>query len=285
MNKIFLPIKYLYTTILKIRMTPFRGSHINLENSKYNRAWDNERSIEVPLIQNAYESLGINKFNKNKTNILEIGNVLSNYERKLSHDIVDKYETHPQIKNVDFLDFTPNKKYDYIFSISTFEHIGFDCGEKPDASKSTQALKKVLKMLKPKGRVYITIPVGFNIKLDKAIVGGIRGYNTIAFKRTCNWGNAWEQCSIEDASKYKYGTPYPNANAIFVLFRDMNKYNIVLDSEELLCLAGELKEIYEYTKKNQNEFSNEKRILGGIIPKLFEKIREEQKFIGSEQNE
>jgi len=260
-------------------MANFRNGFLILNDSRYNISWDNERSIEVPLIQNAYDSLGISKFNKDEINVLEIGNVLKNYEPKLKHDVIDKYEKCPGVKNVDFLDYKTPKKYDFIFAISTIEHIGFDYSEKSDPTKALKALRKVLTMLKPKGKAYITIPVGFNTKLDEIVKNGIKGYNLIAFKRTCNWGNAWEQYSIKEAAKCKYGTPFPNANAVFVLFKDFNKYKLEIDSEEMLLIISALKEIQEACINNDEDFLNIERVLNGIIPKFIEKIKEEKEFL------
>lgn len=261
-------------------MTPFRGNYLLLNGDKYNSSWDNERSIEVPLIQDAYDSLGISKFNKDEINVLEIGNVLKNYEKKLKHDVIDKYEKGPEIKNVDFLDYKTPKKYDYIFSISTFEHIGYDYGEKSDPQKALKALRKVLTMLKPKGKAYITIPVGFNKALDKEIVKGIKGYNLIAFKRTCDWGNAWEQCSVEEAAKCKYGSPYQNANAIFVLFRDLNNYNIKIDSEEMTLMASLLQRVIEATYFEEGDFENTIRVTKLLMKKIKPLIEEEIEYVG-----
>jgi len=279
MNKLVGAIKYFYSRLFKIRMTNFRGGFLLLNDSRYNRSWDNERSIEIPIIQEAYESLGISKFNKEEINVLEIGNVLSNYEKKLTHDIVDKYEKGPRVKNIDFLDFKPQKKYDYIFSISTFEHIGFDYGEKKDATKALKALRKVMTMLKPKGKAYITIPVGFNEALDEEVVKGIKGYYTLAFKRTCDWGNAWEQCSIKEASKCKYGEPYANANAIFVLFKDFNKYNLEIDSEELILISSILQRTIEACYLEDGDFGNTIRVSKGLSKKMTPMLKEEMDFI------
>jgi len=284
LNKLVGVIKYFYTRLFKIRMTNFRGGFLLLNDSQYNSSWDNERSIEVPLIQNAYESLGISKFNKDEINVLEIGNVLSNYEKKLNHDIVDKYEKGPRVKNVDFLDFKPKKKYDYIFSISTFEHIGYDYTEKLNLKKAIKALRKVLTMLKPKGKAYITIPVGFNKALDKEVMKGIKCYNTIAFKRTCNWGNDWEQCSVAEAAKCKYGEPFPNANAIFVLFKDLNKYDVTIDSEEMILIGALLERTIEATYLEDGDFDKTINVCEKLLEKVIPLLKKEIEFEGGINN-
>jgi hypothetical protein len=55
------------------------------------------------------------------TNILEIGNVLSNHVR-FEHDVLDKYEFVKGIINEDVVDFRPEKRYDLIVSISTLDY-------------------------------------------------------------------------------------------------------------------------------------------------------------------
>jgi SAM-dependent methyltransferase len=278
MNKLVGVIKYFYTNYWVAPLLNFRGGYLVLNRNLYNKSWDNERTIELPLIQNTYNSLGINKFNKKEINILEIGNVLKNYEKKLKHDVIDKYEKGPRIKNIDFLDYKTPKKYDYIFSISTFEHIGFDYGEKQDATKPLKALRKVLTMLKPKGKAYITIPVGFNQSLDDEIIKGVKGYNLISFKRISNWGNKWIECPPKEAYKLKYNSKYPNANAIFVLFRDMKKHKLEIDSEELVLIASTLKQLQENV--HGPEYKNVRRVLNYLLPKVGKLLDDEVKFVG-----
>jgi len=84
----------------------------------YNQTWTNERAVEIPVIREAVNA------NAGKR-ILEVGNVLSHYF-PVAHIVVDKDERSscPHILNVDFLDYTPDTKFDLIISISTVEHIG-----------------------------------------------------------------------------------------------------------------------------------------------------------------
>src|SRR3989344_2958190 len=67
----------------------FQGSKYNYFFHKYNVAWRNERTVEIPIIKRV-----VDRFKGKK--ILEVGNVLSHYFT-VRHDIVDKYE---KAKNV-----------------------------------------------------------------------------------------------------------------------------------------------------------------------------------------
>ncbi|TAK16890.1 MAG: hypothetical protein EPO37_07710, partial [Nitrosarchaeum sp.] len=77
----------------------------------------NERSVEIPL------AIDMLKKNNGK-NILEIGNVTSNY-CNIPHIVVDKYEKETNIINQDVIDFNSKAKFDLIISISTLEHVGW----------------------------------------------------------------------------------------------------------------------------------------------------------------
>ncbi|MFK5282271.1 hypothetical protein ACI3PL_22195, partial [Lacticaseibacillus paracasei] len=54
--------------------------------------------------------------------ILEVGNVLSNF-MPCNHIVVDKFEKASGVLNVDIVDYRSTHKFDFIISISTFEHI------------------------------------------------------------------------------------------------------------------------------------------------------------------
>ena len=97
---------------------------INFEYVVTPRSFDNERSVEIPVVQS---------FIKHTTgkSVLEIGNVLFNYQQPPA-EVVDKFEKRPWVINQDIVDFSPGKQYDLIVSISTIEHVGLDVtGQSP----------------------------------------------------------------------------------------------------------------------------------------------------------
>ena len=126
----------LYFRIIPMGQFYFQGRSYNYWRHTYNRSYNNERIIEVPIILEIFK-----KFKGKR--ILEIGNVLKNYFPQLSHDVLDKYEKKEGIINEDVADFKPIQKYDLIISISTFEHIGFDEEEK-SSEKILQSVRNVI---------------------------------------------------------------------------------------------------------------------------------------------
>ncbi len=104
---LFLNIKYL---ILRSFFFLYKiiGPSFIFRNKKYkyccnwlNMVWRNERAVEIPLALSEIHSC-------QKGNILEVGNVLSQYF-PFKHDIVDKYEKAEGVINEDIVNFKPKK--------------------------------------------------------------------------------------------------------------------------------------------------------------------------------
>lgn len=86
----------------------FTRGYFKFQNKKYpyfwhqyNTTWQNERTVEVPIIWEI-----VKKYKTKK--ILEVGNVLS-YYFPVKHDIVDKYEKEKGVINEDVVNFQPAK--------------------------------------------------------------------------------------------------------------------------------------------------------------------------------
>jgi hypothetical protein len=129
----------------------------------YNATWRNERTVEIPLAMD---------FLKRTTggDGLEVGNVLS-YYCDVHHLVVDKYEQARGVLNVDVMVYEPLEPLDFIVSISTLEHVGWD--EEPrDPHKAVAALVRLRTFLKPTGRMFVTVPLGHNPYLDASILDG-----------------------------------------------------------------------------------------------------------------
>jgi SAM-dependent methyltransferase len=174
---------------------------------QYNSTWLNERCVEVSVI------LEIFKRYQGK-NILEIGNVLSNYY-PTEHDIVDKYEKGEGVVNEDVVDYQPSKKYDLIVSISTLEHVGWD--ETPrDPMKLIRAIKNLRNLLTSNGKIVVTIPIGYNPHLDKLIDEEKMPLSKqICLKRISN-DNKWKEVNWNEISDIKYNKPFPGANGLVI---------------------------------------------------------------------
>src|SRR3990167_11221224 len=126
----------------------FQGSQYNYFFHKYNVAWRNERTVEIPIIKKFVDEY------KGK-NILEVGNVLSHYFL-VRHDIIDKYEKAKNVFNQDITEYKLEKKYDLIISVSTLEHVGWE--EKPkNPEKYEIAISCLKKMLAKKGKLLVTL--------------------------------------------------------------------------------------------------------------------------------
>jgi hypothetical protein len=174
----------------------------------YNMTWRNERCVEVALARSWLRELGDRR-------LLEVGNVLSHY-MPAAHDIVDKYESAPQVRNEDVVDFIPARPYDLILSISTLEHVGWD--ETPrDPGKALRAFHHLKeRCLAPGGRMLVTFPIGHHPALDEAAAEGrLPCAHTQVMKREGRFMH-WREASWPEVRASVYGAPHPFANAIVV---------------------------------------------------------------------
>jgi hypothetical protein len=178
----------------------------------YNASYANERAVEISIFKKI-----IKKNQKKK--ILEIGNVLSHYLKKLPHHhtIVDKYEEAIGVINEDALTYKSKKKFNLIIAVSTFEHIGFNEEDK-DKNKISKVIKNLLTMLNKNGQLIFSVPIGHNPYLDKAIKDKKLPLTKSVFLKRNSKINTWIETDKETALKQKYNSPYPNANAIMVGF-------------------------------------------------------------------
>jgi len=199
---------YCYYKILKSSRTfTFQGEVYNYFYHGYNATWRNERAVEVPIIWEIVEK------NHGKR-VLEVGNVLSHYF-SVGHDILDKYEKANGLINKDVVDFQPSKKYDLIASISTLEHVGWD-ENSGNSKKILQAIENLENLLAPKGRMVITLPLGYNLNLDNLLREG----KIIFTKRYClkriSKDNKWIEVDCKDVQNARYNNPFPAANGLVI---------------------------------------------------------------------
>ena len=132
----------------------------------YNLTWLNERRVEIPIIRAVLEQ-------ERDVRLLEIGNVLSHYDRTLVHPVVDRYQR-PNRENAfaeDAETFTQGAPYDLILSISTFEHIGHDDLPR-DEDKIRRTAHHVRGLLSLHGSLVFTAPIGYSPSLDKLVDEG-----------------------------------------------------------------------------------------------------------------
>lgn len=208
LNDLQVNIDFFFANIKKRGCFLLQGKKIKYFSHRINLAYLNERSVEVPIVHNFIRK-------HSDKNILEIGNVLSNYF-DANWDIVDKYEKAKDVINEDIIDFKPPKQYDLIVSISTFEHIGFDEKDKDD-SKVVDAINHVKNnLLAADGLFIITVPLGYNTGLDKKLFSEELGFNRIYYLRRISADNRWEECKKENIAETKFNSPYKYANALAI---------------------------------------------------------------------
>lgn len=198
-------------TLLRFRRPgsfTFQGRAFRYYCHPYNFTWDNERAVEIPIALDLLEHYRGRR-------ILEVGNVLSHYIHA-DWDIVDKYERGERVIPADASDFRPDEPYDFILSISTLEHVGFD-DDPRDPSLIPQAVENLVRhCLRPGGKMTATVPIGYNPQLDEILFGEKLGCSAVRYlKRTGR--HAWREASAEEVRGTGYATDFIEAGAVAVM--------------------------------------------------------------------
>jgi len=177
----------------------------------YNHTWANERAVEISVVRSFLKA-------SEPAPTLEIGNVLSHYF-DMGQTVVDLNEkcNYRPVINSDLIEFNPAGRFTRIVSISTFEHIGWD--EKPrDEEKIRMAFPKLKSLLVPGGQAIITVPVGYNLCLDRQVREASIDNASFRFLKRVSADNLWVETDLEEALHCKYGYPFPTANAIVFIY-------------------------------------------------------------------
>jgi len=194
------------------RVRPLLGETFTLDGQTYpyffhrkNATWLTERIVELAVAQKLYDPTA---------RTLEIGNVMQQYFAG-GHTIVDRYERGAGVTNEDALTFQA-EPFDAILSISTIEHIGWD--ETPrDPTKLPKAIDNLRGLLKPGGTLMVTLPHGYNCDLDDLLQNGALPFDRVSYlARDTGLTNRWRQVQRDEIVGYRYGFPWPAANAIAV---------------------------------------------------------------------
>ena len=197
---------WFYTNYKTKRTFKFNGKKYRYFYHRNWITWNNERSVEVPIV------LEIVKKYKGK-DFLEVGNVLMNFYN-YDRTIVDKYEVASGVINEDIVDYNPNKKYDVIITISTLEHVGWN--EEPrEPQKVLKALDNLKRLLKKNGMIIITIPIGWNSYLDNLIKEDKIPFTKNFFLKRVSKNNRWKEVTMEKIRNVIY--PYPIRSAYGIL--------------------------------------------------------------------
>jgi hypothetical protein len=190
-----------------VRTFSFNGRSYRYFQHRYNDAWRNERTIEVPIVRHFLSQAPDGR-------TLEIGNVLSHYGR-IRHEVLDKYEQWPGVLNEDVVELKGEPAYDKIISISTFEHVGRD-EQREQPEKVRFALERVHAVLKQGGRACLTFPVGWNRELDRLTDVRSPLLGTLSFMRRASFWNRREECSWDMIREARVNRPYPCANGVVI---------------------------------------------------------------------
>lgn len=200
----------------------FNGIDLPIFDHEYNTTVLNERAIEIPIAMWWLSQNGTGRG-------LEVGNVLSHYFPEVYSDrrIVDRYEdVDDSVENIDV--FEIEGEFDYIFAISTIEHVRWDPPERRVLHGAPRAVDHLMSLLSPGGKMLVTVPFGSHPILDAEILCGViqpvratvmmRGggvwHETIASGRWECKGSSWHQAV--DIWWEPYGKSTPWAETVWI---------------------------------------------------------------------
>ena len=195
----------LYPFLFAMRHFEFDGERYRYMFHPYGATLSGERIVEVPIVLKQL------KLHAGKR-ILEVGNVLSHYV-ECDHDVIDKYEQAPRCLNMDITEFEPASLYDFIVSVSTVEHIGWNEYEKVP-QKAVQALYSMKNLLAPGGRMLVTCPWGYNPALDTYLQTEECIFTNLRYMKRTSRRNTWVQTDADVCVNARYGKPYSFANVL-----------------------------------------------------------------------
>ena len=174
--------------------------------------WNNERYCEIPIIEYELKRFFSEVAKSNEDiRILEIGNTYHNYH-KIFWSVIDKYEKSHGVINMDIRDYIPGNKFDLIFSISTFEHIGID--DEPNDNTVLEAIQHTKSLLTDNGILILTFPIGYNKVLDEHVMAEQEKYDLHVYKK---YKKGWKESNLEEIKDYEYNKPYDNANGLVIV--------------------------------------------------------------------
>jgi SAM-dependent methyltransferase len=139
--------------------------------------------------------------------------VLSHYF-DTEHEIIDKYETAPGVRNIDILDLQTHKRYDLIVCVSTLEHVGWDeLPRQPD--KLLVAFEHLRSLLADGGILLITAPIGENQFLDECLrdrrLRFDRQHNYLRIGKT-----RWREAEWNEIKNAQHHHPFRFGNAVVI---------------------------------------------------------------------
>lgn len=211
----------------------------------YNKAFENERSVEV--------SLGRYFLDKFGGNVTEIGAVLPYYGND-NHEIIDLTDEHPKSKKIDGLEYDVTNKN--ILCISTIEHMyRAEYGNGSDYD-SIIFLSKILMFAK---NYLITWGIGYNKFLDDYVKNHPE-IPRLILKRI-NSKNEWEVDQNFNNFEYLFGH-YDGKHFPVAKFNNANA----------ICIVTNLPELLSKEDKFYNHFKNSVNDRDKVFINLLEKF-------------
>lgn len=172
----------------------------------YNLTWSNERAVEIPIAWAAVQA-------RRDGRVLEVGNVLSHYF-DAGHEVLDKFERGPRVRNDDVAAFRAGRPYDLIVSISTLEHVGWD--EEPrDPGKVVRAVANLRAQLAPGGLLLVTLPLGYNPYLDEMVAAGTLPFDRCHYLRRLGLAT-WCEADWPAVAGSAYGEGWPGTRGLVI---------------------------------------------------------------------
>jgi SAM-dependent methyltransferase len=131
------------------------------------------------------------------------------------HTVVDKYERRPGVLNLDVVDIDLPRSFDLVIAVSTLEHVGLDEPEQ-DPGKPARAIARLASLLAPGGRLWCTVPVGYNLELDRRLREDGLGFTRLTGLRRLDRANRWAEVPIDEVWDVPYDRLLYTAHAVVV---------------------------------------------------------------------
>ena len=191
------------------RRFAFAGRDYPYALHAYNTTWMHERAVELPIALEAHAAA-----RAAGARILEVGHVLGHYGAT-GHDVVDKYERAPGVRNADVLDLDTSERYDLVVSVSTLEHVGVD-DSPADPRRAVAAAQRLHELVAPGGSLLATVPTGYNHALVEAIRSGDAGFADVRALARRGTGLDWREAPVPEACALPYDRLLYRARAVLV---------------------------------------------------------------------
>lgn len=175
------------------------GKKLRYFDNEYNTTRLNERAVEIAIAKDFVERNALS---------LEVGNVLG-YYNVFAKKVIDRYEEGEDVENTDI--FGIKGVYKSIVSISTVEHVGLD-EDREDGKSAIDALEYLISRKSKNGSLLVTVPAGYNPKLDSYLKKGSIAPKECTFVR--DGGLNWIQ--TEDLIFEPYGKTTQWAESVWI---------------------------------------------------------------------